>query len=70
VATVAYTFNPAAKLIAVSMAKSALEGILTASNILCQVEAGLQSQREILFPSAENQILQRNSGLESPSGSV
>ena len=34
VATVAYTFSPAAKLVAVRTAKSSLEGILTAPNIL------------------------------------
>jgi hypothetical protein len=34
VPTVAYTFSPAAKLVAVSTAKSASGGILTAANIL------------------------------------
>jgi hypothetical protein len=37
VATVAYTFSPAAKLVAVRTAKSSLEEILTAADILSQL---------------------------------
>jgi len=43
VATVAYTFSPAAKLVAVRTAKSSLEEILTAPNILSQSVTVLHS---------------------------
>ena len=45
VATVAYTFSPAAKQIAVRTAKSWLAGILTARNILSQPGNGLHQRR-------------------------